>query len=441
VLVNRTTGDTLGSLTVSLKLYQLKEQAKEHPKRVFTTLHHLIDIDFLTEAYRRTRKDAAAGVDKVTAGEYAKDLEHNIESLYRRYREGNYVAPFVRRVWIDKDDGSQRPLGIPAFEDKILQRAVAMLLSAIYEIDFYDFSYGFREKRSAHNALLAVRDQCYTEKVSTIIDADVSKFFDHMRHDQIREILKKRINDGKILRLIGKWLKAGVVDEGRVQYPSCGSPQGGVISPLLANIYLHHVLDDWYVNQVRPKLKGKSFLVRFADDFILGCEREDDVKKLFSVLPKRFDKFGLRIHPAKSQVIHFKWPSPFEKKSKTGTFDFLGFTHYWGLSRNGNWVVKRQTMRKRRAKAMRNLYIYCRNNRHETIKEQYEMLKAKLCGLYNYYGIRGNYRSLWTVYQYVRVAWRKWLSRRTRDGYISWEKFERFLNFWKLPEPRITKRV
>lgn len=441
MLVERTTGGTLRPQTVSLKLCQLREQAKAHPDRVFTTLHHIVGIDFLREAYRRTRKDAAAGADKVTAQAYAKDLEGNLESLYRRYLEGSYVAPLVRRVWIEKEDGSQRPIGIPAFEDKVLQRAIAMILSAIYENDFYDFSYGFREKRSAHDAIKSVREGCYTMKVSTIIDADVSKFFDNMPHGRIREILRLRVNDGKIIRLIGKWLKAGVVENDNVHYPSCGAPQGGVISPLIANIFLHHVLDQWYVEQVKPRLKGRSFLIRFADDFIFGCERDEEARKIMRVLPKRFARFGLTIHPDKSQVINFKWPNRHSDKSGTGTFDYLGFTHYWGRSRNNNWVIKRQTMRKRQARATRDLYLYCRNSRHEPVKEQYKQLRAKLYGLYNYYGIRGNYRPLWMLYQHVRDCWRRWLGRRTRAGHISWEKFGKFLEVWKLPEPRITKMV
>jgi group II intron reverse transcriptase/maturase len=416
-------------------------QAREHPERVFTTLHHLIDVDFLRAAYRQSNKQAAAGVDGVMVAEYAAHLEDNLADLYRRYREGSYVAPPVKRVWIEKEDKSQRPIGIPALEDKILQRAVAMLLGAIYEIDCYDFSYGFREKRSAHDAIKALRDGCFREKVSVIIDADISKFFDTMPHDRIREILRLRINDGKIMRLIGKWLKAGVVEQDTIHYPACGSPQGGSISPLIANIFLHQVLDEWYVKQVRPRLAGRSFLVRFADDFVLGCEYEADGERLMQVLPKRFEKYGLRIHPDKSRMIRFKWPGKYSAKSGNGTFDFLGFTHYWGKSRNGNWVIKRQTMRKRQARAMRNLYLYCRNSKHDPIKEQYQQLCSKLYGLYNYYGIRGNYRALWMLYQHVRDCWRRWLSRRTRDGYISWEKFEKFLLVWKLPWPRITKMV
>ena len=441
VLIKGTTGDTLGSLTVSLKLCQLSAQAREHPERVFTTLHHLIDVDFLKSAYHCTRKDAAAGVDRVTAAEYAEHLEDNLQSLYRRYKEGRYVAPPVKRVWIEKEDGSQRPIGIPAFEDKVLQRAIAMLLGAIYEIDFYDFSFGFREKRSAHQALKSLREGCYKEKVSVVIDADISKFFDKMPHDRIREILWLRINDGKITRLIGKWLNAGVVEQDQIHYPDCGSPQGGVISPLIANIFLHHVLDEWYVKQVKPKLQSRSFLVRFADDFVLGCESEEDAHRIMRVLPKRFEKFGLSIHPEKSKMICFKQPNKHEEKSGNGTFDYLGFTHYWGRSRQGNWVIKRQTMRKRQARAMRNLYLYCRDNKHESVSEQYRKLCSKLHGLYNYYGIICNYRPLLMLYEHVRSVWRRWLGRRTRNGYISWEKFLAFLNVWKLPRPKIKARV
>lgn len=431
----------MGSPTVSLKLRQLSVQAREHPERVFTTLHHLIDVDFLREAYRQTNKQAAAGVDGVTVEQYAANLEANLADLYHRYREGSYVAPPVKRVWIEKEDKSQRPIGIPVLEDKILQRAVAMLLVAIYEIDFYDFSYGFREARSAHDAVEALRDGCFREKVGVIIDADISKFFDTMAHERIRELLRLRINDGKIMRLIGKWLKAGVVEKDGIHYPACGSPQGGSISPMIANIFLHHVLDEWYVEQVRSRLTGRSFLVRFADDFVLGCEHEADGERLMRVLPKRFEKYGLRIHPDKSKMVPFKRASKFSIKSGNGTFDFLGFTHYWGRSRNGNWVIKRQTMKKRQARAMRSLYLYCRNSRHDPIKEQYRQLCSKLHGLYNYYGIRGNYRALWMLYQHVRGCWRRWLGRRTRDGYISWGKFEKFLMVWKLPRPRITKLV
>lgn len=430
----------MGPLTVSMKLDRLREQAREHPDWVFTTLNHLIDLDFLLEAWSRTRKDAAAGVDNQTAEEYAKDLIANLSDLLRRYRENTYRAPPVKRVWIEKEDKSLRPIGIPTLEDKILQRAVAMVISAIYEVDFHDFSYGFREKRSAHDALGALRESCFKTNVSVIIDADVSKFFDKMPHDKIREILRRRINDGKIIRFIGKWLNAGVMEKDSIHFPDCGSPQGGVISPLLANIFLHEVLDDWYVQQVTPRLKGRSFLIRYADDFVLGCENAEDGKRLMEVLPKRFEKYGLTIHPEKSKMIRFERASRFSEISDNGTFDFLGFTHYWGRSRSDNWVVKRKTAKKRLKRAMRNIHVYCRNNKHEPIREQHADLRSKLHGLYNYYGIPCNYEAMYALYRFTRRAWKRWLGRRTRSGFIKWELFDRFLKVFRLPMPTITKK-
>lgn len=430
----------MGPVTVSTKLDRLREQAREHPDWVFTTLNHLIDLDFLLEAWSRTRKDAAAGVDNQTAEEYAKDLIANLSDLLRRYRENTYRAPPVKRVWIEKEDKSLRPIGIPTLEDKILQRAVAMVISAIYEVDFHDFSYGFREKRSAHDALGALRESCFKTNVSVIIDADVSKFFDKMPHDKIREILRRRINDGKIIRFIGKWLNAGVMEKDSIHFPDCGSPQGGVISPLLANIFLHEVLDDWYVQQVTPRLKGRSFLIRYADDFVLGCENAEDGKRLMEVLPKRFEKYGLTIHPEKSKMIRFERASRFSEISDNGTFDFLGFTHYWGRSRSDNWVVKRKTAKKRLKRAMRNIHVYCRNNKHEPIREQHADLRSKLHGLYNYYGIPCNYEAMYALYRFTRRAWKRWLGRRTRSGFIKWELFDRFLKVFRLPMPTITKK-
>lgn len=441
MLVERTTGGTLSPQTVSLKLDHLRVQAQKHPDRVFTTLHHLIDEDFLLEAYSRTNKNAAAGVDKVTAERYAENLAENLKSLLKRYQEGKYIAPPVKRIWIEKDDGNQRPLGIPAFEDKILQRAIAMLLNAIYEVDFYDFSYGFREGRSAHQALASLREGCYREKVGVIIDADVSKFFDKMPHDRIRELLRKRMNDGKVLNLIGCWLNAGVVENESIHYPDCGSPQGGVISPLIANIFLHYVLDEWFVKEVQPRLKGDSFIVRFADDFVIGCEEPEDGARLMNVLPKRFARFGLTIHPEKSKLIRFKWPGSPQAESQAGTFDFLGFTHFWAQSRRGHWLIKRKTARKRMRKAMRNLWLYCRNEKHAPVREQYKDLCAKLHGLYNYYGIIGNYKMLEVLYEHTECAWKQWLQRRTRNGWINAKIFGKFLEAWPLPKPRITKLV
>ncbi len=296
-------------------------------------------------------------------------------------------------------------------------------------------------KRGAHDAIKSIREACYRERVGVIIDADVSKFFDAMPHDWMREILRKRVNDGRIIRFIGKWLNADVVEKDNIHHPSCGSPQGGVISPLIASIFLHHVLDEWYATQVGPRLKGRSFPIRFADDFVIGCENETDWHRLKDALPKRFGKHGLKIHPDKSKVVRFKWVGRNVKKSGNGTFDFLGFTHYWSKSRNGNWVVKRMTSRKRHRRALRNVFLYCRNNKHEPVIEQHKDLCSKLPGLYIYYDIRGNYRLLLSVYMHAKESWRRWLGRRTRDGFIGWEKFAVFHEVWKLPRSRIMKMV
>lgn len=269
--------ETSGSLTVSTKLERIAQQAREMPQAALTTLAHHIDFDWLREAYRRTRKDGAAGIDRQTADEYAKNLDNNLRSLLERAKSGSYVAPPVRRVHIPQGDGSQtRPIGIPTFEDKVLQRAVAMVLEAVYEQSFLDCSYGFRPGRSAHQALRVVQHQTVRMAGRWVLEIDIRKFFDTLDHRQLREIVRKRVRDGVVLRLIGKWLNAGVMEDGSIEYPDTGTPQGGVISPLLANIYLHEVLDAWFVEQVAPRLRGQAVLVRYADDavIIFGSELE-----------------------------------------------------------------------------------------------------------------------------------------------------------------------
>jgi group II intron reverse transcriptase/maturase len=392
---------------------------------VFTTLAQLIDVEFLREAYRLTPKDRAAGVDGVTAREYAENLEENLRSLHERLRSGRYKAPPVERGWLEKKDGGKRPIGKPTFEDKIVQRAVVMLLGAIYEQQFYDFSHGFREGHSAHQALEELRQQYHCMNIGWIVDADVSGFFDNLDHRLLREFIKQRVNDGAILRLIGKWLNAGVLEEGILTYPEKGTPQGGVVSPMLANIFLHHVLDEWFVKEVKPRMKGCCFLIRFADDFIIGCEREGDARRILKVLPKRFGRFGLSIHPEKTALIQFSKPgSKSGSDGGNGTFDFLGFTHYWAKSRWGRWVIKRMTARKRIRRAKKALWQWCRNNRHRPLKEQHRILCHKLRGHFQYYAIRGNFWSLETILRHAKKAWRYWLSRRSQKSYIPWEKFD-----------------
>ena len=259
-------GKTLSLPTVSTRHQRIAEQARQNPTMKFTTLAHLMDVELLREAYRLTRKDGAPGVDGVRAKEYAANLEVNLADLHERLRGGRYYAPPVARTYVPKEDGKKRPIGKPAFEDKIVQRAVAMLMGAIYEQDFKDCSYGFREKRSPHQALHELRERCMNEHIGWIIDADVSAFFDSIDRGLLREVIKQRVNDGAIMRLIGKWLNAGVLEGETLSYPELGTPQGGVISPLLGNIFLDHVLDEWFEREVKPRMKGRCFLIRFADD-------------------------------------------------------------------------------------------------------------------------------------------------------------------------------
>lgn len=432
---------TLRSLPISTRLQKIADMAASDPEMVFTTLAHLMDVEFLKESFHQVRVGGAVGVDKVSWMQYASNLDENLKLLYERLRNGTYRAQAVRRSWIDKDDGKKRPLGILVIDDKVVQRAAKTLLEAIYEQDFYEFSHGFRPEHSPHLALKQLRDYCIRYNVSTILDADVTGFFDNINRRLLMEIIKKRVNDGGLLRLIGKWLNVGVLDGDDLFYPETGTPQGGVISPILANIFLHYVLDEWYVKQIEPLLKGRSFLLRFADDFVFGFEYESDARRVMKVLGKRFAKYGLTIHPEKTALIDFRNPSQRKEQSeiKKDTFDFLGFTHYWGKSRRGYYVIKRKTIGKRLRQRMKRIWNWCKENLHVKITEQVKILRAKLLGHYQYYGIRGNYKMLEVYYEYLLYAWRRWLGRRTRNGYINHEKFDRILETFKLPKPRIVQ--
>jgi len=348
--------NNLDSQTVSTKLDRIAEMAAKNKSMVFTALFHHLNEELLRQAYTLVRKDGATGIDKVSGEQYAANLEGNLKDLYLRLKDKRYRAPMVRRVRIPKADGGERALGIPTFEDKIVQRAVAMLLEPVYEQDFCDCSYGFRPKRSAHQALAVLRERCEEMDVQWVLDADIKSYFDTIPHTLLQDIVRERVNDGNIIRLIGKWLHTGVVDLGQITYPETGTPQGGVISPLLANIYLHTVLDTWFLQEVLPRLKGRAFLVRYADDFVIGFEREDDARKVYEVLPKRFEKYGLTIHPDKTRLRRFGKPQNDDHDSET--FDLLGFTHYWGKTRKGSWVIKRQTMRKRLCRAAKGAWAW-----------------------------------------------------------------------------------
>jgi group II intron reverse transcriptase/maturase len=415
----------------------------------FTNLAHHIDIGWMYTAYAETRKDGAVGVDGQTAADYEVNLNDNLQALLNRAKSGTYVAPPVRRVHIPKAGTAHetRPLGIPTFEDKILQRAVLMVLGPVYEADFRDVSHGFRPGRGAHGALDSLWKQAMKLGVDWIVDVDLRKFFDTINHGHLREFLRRRVRDGVILRLIGKWLNAGVLEEGIVTIPDDGTPQGGVISPLLANIFLHYVLDEWFEREVRPRLKGEAFLIRYADDFVIGAAREDDARRIMAVLPKRMSKYGLTVHPEKTRLVRFQPPDAADSATRERdatapkTFDFLGFTHYWGRSQRGVWVVKRKTARSRFRRALDALEAWCRENLHAPLADQHQKLKQKLQGHYGYYGITGNFPSLQEFLEGARKIWRRCLSRRGRDRPLSWQEFLRLEKDYGLPRARVVHSV
>jgi group II intron reverse transcriptase/maturase len=428
--------------TVSTKLERIAKLAKEMMGVPLLTLAHNIDADWLTEAYCRTRKDGAPGIDGQTAAEYAAHLEANLRALLDRVKAGKYRAPPVRRVHIPKGDGSQtRPIGIPTFEDKILQRAVAMVLEAVYEGEFHDFSYGFRPGRSAHQALEALQNTSVRMAGGWVLEVDLRKFFDTLSHEHLREILGLRIRDGAILRLIGKWLNAGVMEGLELSHPEAGTPQGGVVSPVLANVYLHEVIDEWFVREVRPRLKGRAALIRYADDLLFIFAQKEDAERVFAVLPKRLGKYGLTLHPDKTRLVPFTRPDRRDGgEDGPGTFDFLGFTHHWGLSRKGKWVVKKRTAKDRFSRTLRRISEWCREHRHDDVEVQHRALSRKLKGHYAYFGVTSNYAAVARVWHEAKAIWRKWLSRRSQKGRVNWEAMHALMERFPLPNPRIVHR-
>lgn len=438
--------ETSGSANISTKLDRIATLAKQAPEMAFTTLAHHIDLDWLREAYRRTRKDGATGVDGQTAAEYATDLESNLQSLLERAKSGAYRAPPVRRIHIPKGDGTQtRPIGVPTFEDKVLQRAVAMLLEAVYEQDFLDCSYGFRPKRSAHQALERVQNEAMRMQGGWVLEVDIRSFFDTLDHAHLREFLHRRVRDGVLLRLIGKWLNAGVMEAGQKSSSEAGTPQGGVISPLLANVYLHEVLDTWFERDVMPRLQGRAHLVRYADDAVMLFAREEDARRVMDVLPKRFEKYGLALHPEKTRLVEFVRPtrrsSDDDDDGGPETFDLLGFTHFWGLSRKGKWIVKQRTARDRFSRAVKRIAAWCRLHMHEPVKWQWQILTTKVRGHYGYFGITGNYKALERFRDRIKDVWRRWLRRRSSSRVrISLPTMNRLLERYPLPAPRIVRR-
>ena len=426
---------------ISTRQHKIVTLAQMEPKKALSTLAHHIDEVWLREAYRRTRKDGAVGVDGVTAGQYEARLDENLEELLSRFKSGRYRAPPVRRVHIPKGgrSGETRPIGIPTLEDKVLQRAVLMVLEPIYEQDFMECSYGFRPGRSAHQALDALWRGLMDMGGGWVIDLDIRSYFDSIDHRQLRAMLDQRVSDGVIRRALGKWMKAGVMETGTVQYPQAGTPQGGVVSPLLSNLYLHEVLDQWFEHIVKPRMQGRTCMVRFADDVVMAFERESDARRVLAALAKRFDKYGLQLHPDKTRLVEFRPPD--EGRSGGGRFDLLGFTHYWGRSRKGRWVIKRKTAKGRLARAVQRVGQWCRYHRHRPIGEQHASLARKLLGHYAYYGITGNARALWRFHRQVERSWFKWLGRRSNRSGMDWERFVRLMTVFPLPPPRVVHSI
>lgn len=448
----RSTGPMRGQMTetqdlqqlISTRLQRIAEIARKYRGQPLRTLAHHIDDAFLLAAYRRTRKDGAPGIDGESAQEFSTDLPARLADLRERFKTGRYKAPPVRRAYIPKADGRQRPLGLPTFEDKVLQRAVTMVLEAVYEQEFLPCSYGFRPRRSAHQALADLRQVLMQVRGGWVLDVDIKGFFDNLDHAHLRSFLDKRVRDRVIRRATGKWLKAGVLEDGRMMQSDSGTPQGGVISPLLANVYLHEVLDTWFHEVVQPRLGGYSRLIRYADDFVIVCTSEDDARRVLAVLPKRFGKFGLELHPAKTRLVHFGRPrrsaegkGDDDTGRRPGTFDFLGLTHYWGRTRRGGWAVKQRTMAKRLNRSIKAVADWCRRFRHLPVAVQHWKLSQKVRGHYNYYGITGNSMALGKFHRSVIRVWRKWLDRRSQKRSMPWERFWRLYERYPLPPPRV----
>jgi group II intron reverse transcriptase/maturase len=410
-----------------MKLQRIAQQAKRYPEMVFNNVGHVRDREFVREAYRQTQKGSAPGLDQGTAPQDAEHLDEHLRDLHERLRANRYVAPPVERVWSEKEDGKRRPIGTPCCEDKLVQRAVVMILEALFAHDLHAFAHGCRKGHSPHQALHELREQCRTLHINWRVDAEVSGFFDHLAWSHLRACIQRRVSDGGLRRLLGKWLHAGVLEAGVLRHRDPGTPQGGGISPMLANVFLPHVLDEWFVKDVQPRLQGRGFLTRLADDFIIGGELEADARRVMKVLAKRCSRFRLTMHPDKTVLVEFKKPPYRERAAHSqGPCACLGFTHSWAQTRRGYWVIKRKTVGKRLRRFMKERWAWCREQRHAPLKEQDRTLGVTLRGDSQYYGRRGNCKMLEVVFEHPERAGHYWLSRRSHTGHVNWQKFEGF---------------
>lgn len=418
-------------LTVEM---QIAERAKNHPNEALTNLHEFIGERMLHGSFMNLNKTGASGVDGETWMKYYEDRSKRIPQLLTAFKSGEYRAPNIRRVYIPKGDGKFRPLGLPTVEDKLLQTVVSSVLTPVYEQIFHPASFGFRPGKSQHQALENLFKEVSFKNKRYIIDADMQNYFGSINHQCLREFLDRRIKDGVIRKMIDKWLKAGILEEGRLEYPKEGTPQGGSISPLLSNVYLHYVLDEWFIEQIQPLLKGESFIIRFADDFLLGFTNKEDAIRVMQVLPRRLGKYGLTLHPEKTRIIELRE----EKEQQSSTFDFLGFTHYMSKSRKGKPILKRKTSSKKLSASMKRMEEWIKVNRHGRIREIIEKLNDKLRGHYGYYGITFNLRKVRSYYEQTKCILHKWLNRRGGKQNWNWEKFTKLIKEWiPLLKPKI----
>jgi group II intron reverse transcriptase/maturase len=427
------------------KLAFIRERTKQDPKRRWTTLVHHLNEANLKECFYELKRTAAPGIDGVTIEEYEERLDENLANLVRRLKQKAYRPQPVRRVYIPKDHNQSRPLGIPTVEDKIVQMAIKKILEAIWEGDFLDGSYGFRPRRSAHQAVERLDRILMTEPIQAVVDMDIEKFFDTVDQTWLLECLKQRIADPNLLRLIVRFFKAGVMEDGEWQETERGTPQGAILSPLLANIYLHYILDLWFEKQVKKELKGQAHLIRYADDFVVCFEREEEARRFAEQLKERLAKFGLKIAEAKSRVLRFgrqPWYEAQRTGQKMASFDFLGFTHYGEKTRRGGFKLGRKTSRKKFRQKLVALNQWLKAVRNaKPLAEWWATLVQKLRGHYQYYGISGNRRSLRAFYREALRLARKWINRRSQRRSYWGERFWRFLQHHPLPEPRMVHRI
>jgi len=425
------------SKEMSPGLMKVAERAKRNPEQRILALAHLIDESALERAFGRLRRNAAVGIDGVTVEKYGEQLAANLQALRARMKAGQYRHQPIRRVNIPKENGATRPIGISTVEDKIVQGALRDVLEAIYEQDFLSCSYGFRPGRSAHDAVRDLNDVIMRGSANYIVEADIVSFFDSIDRKMLMEMLRGRIADETLMRLVGKCLHVGILDGESYLEADEGTAQGSSLSPLLGNVYLHHVLDVWYEHDVRPRLKGRSALVRYADDFVLCFELAEDAQKVWAVLGERFAKFGLALHPKKTRCFRFQPPEDGGGKG-SASFDFLGFTVHWQKARTAEmWRVAWRTRSARLRRAINAATEWCRGHRHLPVEEQRAALARKLNGHYNYFGVNGNVDALARLHFAVERAWRKWLNRRSQRARMTWERFKQLLAKHPLPQPEV----